>query len=395
MSDIVRTADLNVWLDGAEIKVSCQINKGWRSAGSVRLNIDRSALAAKISTIKEILPPTETKVWAGLEDPLAAPPPGVIEDEFKRCMEWTVSAGSALYAELAGNGLKTILEKLNGLPEGSQLTINTDCAFFPWEILYPSDYSKDWPHVLKDANPPQPKQLWGYRFIINYNLLPAGDEGWEPPIEQHENGPAFISLNLNPTIDDAFKSRKFKPIEFHQQFYDNRLVTGGGEIWKSGTDILTRLLAQDNQATVIYLYCHGSSSVPFSTGIVEQLEFDGTTRINPSSLNYNNTYARGPIVILNSCSSASQSPLSFSSFHSAFRKKGAMGIIGTTIQIPATFAAAFGKNIIDSYLNHVPIGVAIYKLRRELVEKNNPLALFYSLQCPAYITAPDAGKVNS
>lgn len=65
-----------------------------------------------------------------------------------------------------------------------------------------------------------------------------------------------------------------------------------------------------------------------------------------------------------------------------------MGIIGTTIQIPATFAAAFGKKLIEAYLAGVPVGVAIYALRRELLMRNNPLGLFYSLQCPLYITAP-------
>ncbi len=391
-----RSAELNVWLDGAEVRVSCRISGPvggwWMSPPSVRLNIDRGALANKIAQIKEVLPANVTAVWASLEDPLAAPKAGIVADEFKSCMERTISEGSALFTELSDNGLKTILKKLDEMPDGSRLTVNTDCAFFPWEILYPLDYSKDYPPDLKDKNPAQSELLWGYRFIVNYNLLPAGEEGWEPPVDEHANGPAFVSINLNPTIDNAFKTKKFKPIAFHQDFYNTRIVASGGEIWQTGVDIVNQLLSTNNQATMIYLYCHGSSSVPFSPGVVEQLEFDSTTNIKPSSLNFSNVYARGPIVILNSCSSGAQSPLSFSSFHSTFRKKGAMGIIGTAIQIPATFAAAFGKRLIEDYLDGVPIGIAIYRLRRELIRNDNPLGLFYSLQCPIYITAPTAGK---
>ena len=71
-----------------------------------------------------------------------------------------------------------------------------------------------------------------------------------------------------------------------------------------------------------------------------------------------------------------------------------MGIIGTTIEIPATFAAAFGRKLIEAYLAGIPIGKAIYKLRRELLDLSNPLGMFYSLQCPFYITAPGAQTVQ-
>jgi hypothetical protein len=383
-------ADLTLSSFGADVNVACRITKAngakWDSGKIVPLNT--GTLANKIAQVKEILPASATLVWASLAHPLDAPEPGVVAEEFESCMERTIGEGSALFTELSDNGLATILKKLNEMPDGSRLTINTDCAFFPWEILYPLDYSKDFPQPTKDANPPRRELLWGYRFIIDYNLLPTGAEGWEPPISAHENGPAFVSINLNPTIDKAFKGKPFQPIQFHQDFYDKRIGATAGEIWKAGTDIYKELLSMNNQATVIYLYCHGSSSVPFSPSIAEQLELDDTTSIKPSSLNLPNVYERGPIVILNSCSSGSQSPLSFSSFHSTFRKKGAMGIIGTSIPIPATFAAAFGTRLIQDYLDGIPIGIAIYGLRRELVLKNNPLALFYSLQCPIYVTAP-------
>lgn len=65
-----------------------------------------------------------------------------------------------------------------------------------------------------------------------------------------------------------------------------------------------------------------------------------------------------------------------------------MGMIGTTIQIPATFAAAFGRKFIEAYLEGIPVAKAIYDLRRKLLDQNNPLGMFYSLQCLDWITAP-------
>lgn len=65
-----------------------------------------------------------------------------------------------------------------------------------------------------------------------------------------------------------------------------------------------------------------------------------------------------------------------------------MGIIGTSIEMPITFGAAFGCRLLEEYIKGVPLGVAIYALRRELVDKGNPLGLFYSLQCPIEVTAP-------
>ncbi len=389
-------AHLTMWAHGGELHATCQITKANGAVwdGSATLKGERSMLGPTIAQTKSVMPTTATTVWTSLSDPLAAPKKKEVADEFKNCMELTISAGSALFTQLSKIGLEVILRKIDEMPEGSVLKISTDTAFFPWEILYPLKYSKDYSKELKEKNPLQPKLLWGYRYVIHYNLLPESEEGWESPVDEHQNGQAFVSLNLNPTIDEAFKEEPFKPIAFHQDFYNDRFVNGGGEIRKTGDEIRSQLLSDDNHATIIYLYCHGSSNEPFNPEIVEALELDKEVTIRPQSLEYDNTYARGPIVILNSCSSASQSPLSFSSFHSTFRSKRAMGIIGTTIQIPATFAAAFGKRLIEMYLDGVAIGIAIHQLRRELIMNDNPLGLFYSLQCPYDITAPSAEKAT-
>lgn len=380
-------AHLWIWVDGGEVKASCQIGL-WASHPAIPV-MNVSQLADRLMRLKNILPPEVTSIWLGLEDPLAEPTLPIVKEEFLSCVERTISEGSSLFIELSGHGLEFILKKLTAMPNGSRLTIHTDCAFFPWEILYPQPYNIDWPQSLKDNHPYDRTQLWGYRFITDYRLITEDKEGWAPPIEEHKSGAPFVSLNLNPTIDDDFATRPFKPIQFHEAFYQQHILPNRGGLVKDGDSIFYNLISNTN-ATVIYIFCHGSNSAPFTPKGDEVLKLDDTKEIGPTALNApgDNAYRRGPIMIINSCLSATPSPLSLSSFHAAFRKKKAMGIIGTAMQIPATFAAAFGRKLIESYLDGVPIGVAIYRLRKELLEKSNPLGLYYSLQCPIEITAP-------
>jgi hypothetical protein len=154
--------------------------------------------------------------------------------------------------------------------------------------------------------------------------------------------------------------------------------------------LIKKLLLSNSRANVIYLYCHGRSDDPFDKGGGEQLELDENTIIEPSFFDYGqNKYRRGPIVILNSCSSGAYSPISFSNFYSELMKRRALGVIGTTIPMPATFASAFGQRLIRDYLKgDKAIGEVLLNLRKDLLANNNPLGLFYVLQCPWHVKAP-------
>ena len=355
------------------------------------LATDRATLANEISQVKNSMPSASTAIWAALADPLAAPNAPAIEARFQECMENTIGEGYRLYDFLSGIGLGAILKQLDGMPDGSKLTIYTDCAFLPWEILYSREYSAKWPQAVKDANPaPDPKRMWGYRFMINYNLLDQdGTPDFSVLMAAHKNGKPFISLNLNASIANA--GRPFQPIAYHRDFYKQHLsLKNVGEVYESATDIEGQLYSTSQEATVLYLYCHGRNSVPFAVNNSEALEFEPNGNpLDPVALGaLKNVYTRAPVVFLNSCTSGQPSPLSFSSFHAVFRQKQAMGIIGTSIEMPITFGAAFGCKLLEEYLKGVPLGVAIYALRRELVDKGNPLGLFYSLQCPIDVTAP-------
>lgn len=400
----LRTASLNITCSGLTPHVTCLIEESnsmtlWQSPG-IPIKLSESKLDGKIQQLKEVLTPEQTLMWNNLRYPLAKPR-GRLAGEFHECMLRVVSEGAALYNGLRELGLREVLEQIESLlRDGDKIKISTDEAFFPWDILYPNDFNLErYRNGASGEERPDPKTLWGYRFIIEYSLFPTQDEGgWSPPFKEHQSGAPYISLNLNKSIEDDFGRSPFKPIKYHRRFYDTSIGDEGGQWCDEGSKILDNLLAEDNKATVIYLYCHGSSDSPIASASnrKEMLELGEKMEISPDTLDKKNPppYLHGPVIILNSCHSAAQSPLAFTSFHRKFRKKKAMGIIGTTIQMPAAFAAAFGRKLIMEYKRGVPLGRAMLLMRRLLVDRDNPLALFYSLQCPLQVRVPRGRRVG-
>lgn len=385
-----RTATLYLWLEGGQLRAQFQNHETQEISPRPALltTLDRAKLAAQLDHLKAALAPvSEQQIWSLLDDPLARPAqPQLVAAAFSKCLEDVVMVGSWLYQGLSeDSNLAPILNAINDLKDGSKLSIITDCAFLPWEILYPHEFNSQWPAAKKAASF-QPEKLWGNRFQIECLLM--GNTTWKPPLELHEHARPFVSMNLNPTIDDDFSGSVFRPVQSHRDFCQT--LPGGviHDMRESGEAIKEMLLAADYQATLIYLYCHGQSGRPFSEGQQELLELDKGTQIDPSFLDSRTTFPSGRIVFLNSCSSGAVSPLSFSSFLSRFRKKQALGLIATMYPIPAAFAAAFGQKLIERYLSGIPLGEALLALRRELLAHGNPLGLFYSLQCHMHVTAP-------
>lgn len=383
-------AHLSVTTTGSEIKVQCKIahNDGTeKDFPTASLFIDRTTLALRIGSIKNVLTEDMTNIWTNLENPLDGPEksknPKYVEKSFKKCMDSTLNEGSTLFFELSDNGLQEIMNEIDRMEEGSTLLIDTDCAFLPFEIITAKSFSNNL-SLPQVENPSMPQDMWGYRFIIEYNIKTNYLHDVGALLASHLKQEPFVGINLNPTIDDAFEGKTFKPLERHQKFFNEEITKTKGEVELNAANIITNLVSSSYQATMIYLYCHGTNTDPFSVNNTELLQFDKKIFISPIDLRkYNNEYPHAPIIFLNSCLSGLSSPLSFTSFQTIFRRKKALGFIGTTIKMPATFAAAFGCRLIGDYLKGAPLGAAIWKLRRDLIEKGNPLGLFYTLQCPA------------
>lgn len=343
----------------------------------------RTTLAARLDrATKTLTPASQHYIWTEQVNPLTAEPTPERVASYEECMKYVAAAGSALYADLCEDErLKGILERVSALPSGSRLQIITDSAFIPWEILYP-------PFYYLDENPTkiQPTEFWGARFTIE-SLLLGGSAEYEAPLALHEGSAASVSFNLNPAIDDDFKT--YKPVAEQAAAAARGLGPARTKAELNvGRDAIREMLGRkENAATLIYFYCHGANDVAFSARS-EVLEIDKRVYLEPAGLDRSVKFACGPIIFLNSCSSGAFSPLSFSSFLTRFKDKRALGLIATSFPVPATFAAGFGQALVEEYLaGRAPVGDVLRGLRLRVLQEGNPLGLFYTLQCPLDATA--------
>jgi hypothetical protein len=224
-----------------------------------------------------------------------------------------------------------------------------------------------------------PELFWGARFAIE--TLLAGEGSLCSLRRTHVEAVPKVSINLNPKIDAKVSD---KPLAV-QETWAQRLAVAGrlDGLQKCCNDMRNVLQNAANDATLIYVYCHGNSPNPFG-GQLEELRLEGEDcRLEPHNVCGEPPYRNAPIVFLNSCQSGAHSSLAFSSFLQEFRKRGALGMIATSYSIPIVFGAHFGEEVVDAYLNcSGSLAVAMKKLRRHhLLNCGNPVPLFYSLQC--------------
>jgi hypothetical protein len=240
---------------------------------------------------------------------------------------------------------------------------------FPWELLYPKHYSNG--RGVYD-----PKLFWGYRFQIESLLFPDSDDEKLPEKRQQE-GRLFVSLGVNKAIDEDWTEHR--PVEFHKKYCAVRLKHCHEYLteYERILDIFTK----PHAASLIYFYCHGTE---------DELIFDEAQEsLTPDSVDLaGGRYPGWPIIFLNACSAGDISPLSFFSFRTEFRRKGAAGLIAPSFPIPTLFAAVFAKHVLHQYAARRPIGEILLDVRGDLLAKENPLGLWYSLQCPLDIIAP-------
>ncbi len=384
-----RTARLLLWLDGDSISYSFIQEDDLEQplAGEFK-KITRTSLSDCLGKIQSLLEPVSKHIiWNKLGYRIDEPQSDGEKRAFGEFMERVATAGSILYFSLAEDDeCRQLLQTINDLAPNSRLSISTDCAFLPWEILYPHRYHFEWPDDKKAKAPLQAQDFWGYRFAIE--CLLKAKTTYKLPFRAHQTAPPFLSCNLNPTIDAIAGDAKpvMEQERWVKQLDASKYKT---DLRKTGAEIKDMLFTDDYPATVIYLYCHGSNDKPFQDNQKELLELDEGVRIDPNVLTDGSTFKHGPIVFLNSCSSGAFSPLAFFNFLTRFREKRALGLIATNFPVPAAFAAKFGWEILENYLQPPTktLGDVLLRERRRLLDAKNPLGLFYSLQCPMGITA--------
>jgi hypothetical protein len=310
-------------------------------------------------------------VWRSVDEKLELPADG--KEAARASMRMAMTAGSKLYRTFSQDDVfKHLLGLINNLPDGSKITMISNGTVFPWELFYPLDYIDGYP----EGNY-QPDKFWGARFLFESLLVtPSGEH--KPPPMRRQSGRLHVSMGVNSAIDRDWEGRSLLPAALHKAYYTASL-SDRGSYYDQHEDI-AELLRTPHATSMIYFFCHGSS---------DELQFNKEKGALNAFHVMGESYPGYPIVFVNACSAGNISPLSFLSFRTEFRKKRAAGLIAPSFPVPTLFAAVFAKTFLIRYADGQPVGQILFMLRRELLlAKDNPLGLWYSLQCPLDVRAP-------
>lgn len=285
-------------------------------------------------------------------------------------------AGGVLYRALREDPtFCSVLDYIEGRAEpGTRLTIVTRDVSLPWELLYPQRFDADAP----DDWPLQPELFWGTRFALETQFLGEGD--YASLLKARRQAKATASLNLNPTITvDADQPRKV-----HDALAATLRAQGPTvEVNADGRNIRDVVVRAKTDATLIYLFCHGSPPPSPAAPRPESLELDNGCSVSVDQIDEQRVYRNAPVIFLNACSAGAFSPLSFTGFLRAFRRKKALGLIAPSFPVPTGFAARFGADVVDACFHSPGRSLAglLLGFRQQHVRRGNPLPLLYAVQC--------------
>ena len=289
---------------------------------------------------------------------------------------------------------------------------------FPWQILTLAPY-------LDQELPPDPLNLWGYRFVLEVKRCGDGADS-RPRRPQIARTSAAARVTYGRW---NFKNEK-EHYDYLQTLVKRANALLSDPIVESKDEFTAALLRGGGD--LVYVYAHGHAAAPntslgiryrntarlkletlrkqldenptaLAAGALEDLrtlheQFLKLTRTEAeSSLTLTQsdvelTYlletiaaARvrltdAPIVFLNTCESAQVWNAVDGSFVGFFLDRGARAVLGTECTIPIVLADAFGRVALESLFAGSSLGEAVYKARWHLLQQHcNPLGLCYCL----------------
>ncbi|MFL6697414.1 MAG: hypothetical protein ACJ8GJ_09630 [Vitreoscilla sp.] len=350
------------------------------------VDLDRAGLDAIVRNTTIALRDcyADERTWESFAGVLPRPPAdSATAAALVAATELIAFAGARLAASLrADAGIAAALDYIEThAQDGARISVSTDNIFLPWELLYPHPWQAHPTEEQRRTEPLRPERFWGLRFAIETDKRGMGS--LTQLARKHRSSSRKVSLNLNPDIRISRAASVDQPSVVNgawaQALERERLLEGCQQDCKQ-----MRRVLQDGRtdATILYLYCHGQPPNP-ALGRAERLELDANCALEPGDLSVGDPYGCAPIVFLNSCSGALSSPLASTNFLAQFRQRGALGMIGTTYDVPIAFGAHFGREVVNACLElQGSLAEAMLRLRRRhFRELGNPLPLFYTLQC--------------
>ncbi len=253
---------------------------------------------------------------------------------------------------------------------------------FPWSLIYALPF--------KPTDPVDPNGFWGYRHIIEYTPQFSARQPTAFAPEIRAGDRLHFGFVFDRTIDAQFNA----PIIGEQR----QILPGIGGVTVTEYDTRNKFLdllsRSQGVPQIIYFYGHAVSRSPGEKDAATGIEYglgDSYLSINGEAVTLDemNLYAgldldrfdSAPLVILNACESAELSPELYNGLVPYLIGRGARGVIGTEVLMPAYFAAEFAPVLLRRFVaGNTRLGDLLRDLRREyLREKRNVLPLIYAL----------------
>lgn len=307
-------------------------------------------------------------------------PPDVADNVMRRL----ALHGAALWDGLfnppgASSDLHVLREHLRARSRTTSLhiTVVGHRVALPWALLYDGD-----PRTTVQAD-----RFWGLRHHLVLQPLHGRRraQGGDPQLGPATGLPALLAFNLDVERQVRVPLCAPQRAAFAALGMQATEVTSGAA--------LRDTLAAGTAAAVVYLYSHMQTPLQQARGPtvdMDEITIDlggGEPALTLAELRRAAPVALkprlrgGPLVVLNACHSSALTPLSFGGMVPYLLDLGARAVIGTAVETPIHFAAAFGPALLTTLMRErLTAGAALRATRVQFLEQQrNPLGLLYHL----------------
>lgn len=331
--------------------------------------------------------------------PAGATSPFALADAPAMCLQMA-RVGADLHQQFFGlpddSGTDLDVQRLAraiaGTPaSGGEARLQIAAAFqpFPWAVLYDGAYRGK--ELTDDPSSVDLDCFWGHRFRIDRMIMGHAREARAPIIRP----PVRVQPCLNPHLDDDAGAKQLgvKVVELQRALFEGLPGVSARPHIESADGFLA-FLASDTACDLLYVFCHATAAktrddlftfsrqapdtqakLIFAPPPAPPVDVAAMRKQRRSPL------VDRPLVFLNACSTtagdeAFQAPL----LEQFLDRWGASGVLGTDWEVPAVFADAFVRQLLDRFLRErAPLGEALWRTGQDAFAQGNPFPLVYAL----------------
>lgn len=242
--------------------------------------------------------------------------------------------------------------------------------------------------VVNEASVVCPRHFWGFGQIIELPPQQTDSQGEGPPLALTVKASPHVQMlrALNPAQSMAAA---------HERQLDALIQQPArAACWKiTAYDRNTvKAAVADVALDLLYFYCHAEGGEDSQAASPQLLFGKPPGSLSPSQLQ-GKAWSNQPLVILNGCGTVAYSPDALSPFiDTLVRDRRAGGVLGTEIPVWEALATEVALLFLDAFIGGVAAGEALQSTRLQLLRKNNPMGLAYTLFAAADLRLELAGQ---